>query len=323
MDAAERTARTRVSSSSSPSEAALGGSGGAYTIPEEAAVDGEADAAAAAAMAAHQRVLGGEGNRIEAQEELLTREIREEMYIKRPSAHTLIRGLVSGNGAAGGSSSSGSFPPAAGASAAGMFRSRTAASQGGGAGRDQANDSFHHEASFVLNPLNRRTTAPSPRTSQAARMKGAAGPGGKGKEKERASSGASPAQDGNERFSLRDLPKDIQEGLIMEDLLYALQGIEGEYVTFADAYDVNVTADQLRGPTWVVDPDLDLSLKDMVERILPLATYAMSIFTFIELESNLTFGTVVHALCAAIRNLLKVRFLVFLLLLTMRCRSFG
>lgn len=51
----------------------------------------------------------------------------------------------------------------------------------------------------------------------------------------------------------------------------------------------------------------DPSLRDLVERILPLATYYTGITSFIEMRSHLDFGLVNHALCAALRDMLKVR----------------
>lgn len=49
----------------------------------------------------------------------------------------------------------------------------------------------------------------------------------------------------------------------------------------------------------------DKSLRDLVERILPLGTYYTSISSFIELRSHLDLGLVNHALCAAVRDMLK------------------
>jgi len=56
-----------------------------------------------------------------------------------------------------------------------------------------------------------------------------------------------------------------------------------------------------------VDPPFaDPSLSDLVERILPLATYYTGITSFIQLRSHLEYGLVNHALCASIRDMLKV-----------------
>lgn len=49
----------------------------------------------------------------------------------------------------------------------------------------------------------------------------------------------------------------------------------------------------------------DSSLRDLVERILPLGTYYTAITSFIEHRSHLDYGLVNHALCAAIREMLK------------------
>lgn len=52
--------------------------------------------------------------------------------------------------------------------------------------------------------------------------------------------------------------------------------------------------------------DVDPSLRDLVERILPLATYYTAISAFIESRSHIDFGLVNHALCASMRDMLKV-----------------
>ena len=51
---------------------------------------------------------------------------------------------------------------------------------------------------------------------------------------------------------------------------------------------------------------VDSSLRDLVERILPLATYYTAISSFVEIRSHLEYGLVNHALCGAIRDMLKV-----------------
>ena len=43
-----------------------------------------------------------------------------------------------------------------------------------------------------------------------------------------------------------------------------------------------------------------------MERILPLGTYYTAISAFIDHRSHLDYGLVNHALCAAIRDMLKV-----------------
>jgi hypothetical protein len=65
----------------------------------------------------------------------------------------------------------------------------------------------------------------------------------------------------------------------------------------------------LLDPSWIIGNlpiILDPSLSDLVERILPLATYYTGITSFIEQRSHLEYGLVNHALCASIRDMLKV-----------------
>lgn len=100
---------------------------------------------------------------------------------------------------------------------------------------------------------------------------------------------------------------ETQDALLIQDLLLVLQGVEGEYITFPAEYNPADPADQLRGPEFVVDQMFDPSLRDLANRILPLARYYVSMHAFVELESDLKFGTVVHALCAALRTVLRVR----------------
>ncbi|THU90397.1 gamma-tubulin complex component 2 [Dendrothele bispora CBS 962.96] len=135
--------------------------------------------------------------------------------------------------------------------------------------------SFIAETSFVRAPLNSRVSSTS------------AAPKGKSR-----------------NDSLDHLPIDIQEALILEDLLYILMGIPGNYITFHPDYSPD-EEDPLQGIRFVISPSLDSSLRDLVERILPLGTYYTAISSFIEQRSHLDFGLVNHALCASIRDMLK------------------
>lgn len=60
------------------------------------------------------------------------------------------------------------------------------------------------------------------------------------------------------------LPLASQESAVVEDLLYVLVGVDGRYVA----------AQPLAGRqsrTFLVDPNLDLSIRELVNRILPVA----------------------------------------------------
>lgn len=56
----------------------------------------------------------------------------------------------------------------------------------------------------------------------------------------------------------------------------------------------------------IPSPLVDPSLRDLVDRVLPLATYYTGISTFVESRSHTDYGLVNHALCASIRDMLKV-----------------
>ncbi|KAI0764704.1 Spc98 family-domain-containing protein [Fomes fomentarius] len=142
--------------------------------------------------------------------------------------------------------------------------------------RDEA--SFEAERSFVRAPLNSRVVSGTGHRDK-----------GKGKAKEN---------------SLYGVPVEIQEALVLEDLLFVLMGIEGTHITYHSDYSPD-DDDSLNGVRFIVSPSLDPSLRDLVERILPLATYYTAITSFIELRSHVDFGLVNHALCASMRDMLK------------------
>ncbi|KAJ3984346.1 Spc98 family-domain-containing protein [Lentinula detonsa] len=145
-------------------------------------------------------------------------------------------------------------------------------------GRDWDEPSFIAETSFVKAPLNSRVSLGG---NTIANHKGKA-----------------------KQESLDHVPLDVQEAMILEDLLYVLMGIEGEYIRFHQDYSPDED-DPIQGVRFVVDLSLDPSVRNLVERLLPLGTYYTGITAFIEHRSHLDYGLVNHALCAAIRDMLK------------------
>lgn len=139
--------------------------------------------------------------------------------------------------------------------------------------------SFISEESFVRAPLNSRIVS----GTTTAKSKS------KGKAKEE---------------SLDSFPLEVQEAMILEDLLFVLMGIEGTHITYHEDYSPE-DDDALQGVRFAASNRLDPSLRDLVERVLPLATYYTAISSFIEFRSHLDFGRVNHALCAALREMLK------------------
>ncbi|ELW67307.1 Gamma-tubulin complex component 2 [Tupaia chinensis] len=94
-----------------------------------------------------------------------------------------------------------------------------------------------------------------------------------------------------------------QETAVVEDLLYVLVGVDGRYIT----------AQPLAGRhsrTFLVDPNLDLSIRELVNRILPVAASYSTVTRFIEEKSSFEYGQVNHALAAAMRTLVKEHLLL-------------
>lgn len=90
-----------------------------------------------------------------------------------------------------------------------------------------------------------------------------------------------------------------QQRLILEDLLYLLEGVEGKYILAQPLVDKFATKE------FTVDPSLDPSLTELVLRVLPLCSSYSAIVRFIEEKSAYEYGLVNHALAAAMRSLIK------------------
>ncbi|KAF9174729.1 hypothetical protein BGX20_010127 [Mortierella sp. AD010] len=113
----------------------------------------------------------------------------------------------------------------------------------------------------------------------------------------------------------------LQESSIIEDLLFTMMGIEGKFISATRP----IVTVQSQDADYVhmefkVDESLDPSLRDLVSRILPLASIYLSLEAFVELHSMFEYGFVNHALCAAIRNLLK-EYLILIAQLETQFRS--
>ncbi|XP_071477744.1 gamma-tubulin complex component 2-like [Diadema antillarum] len=98
---------------------------------------------------------------------------------------------------------------------------------------------------------------------------------------------------------LGTLPLGMQEIAIVQDLLTVMTGTEGKYIL------IQATADRLEPCTFQVDKSLDGSLQELVRRILPICSNYSTVMHFIEDKSSFEFGVVNHALCGAMRTLVK------------------
>nr|XP_060613888.1 gamma-tubulin complex component 2 [Anolis sagrei ordinatus] len=94
------------------------------------------------------------------------------------------------------------------------------------------------------------------------------------------------------------LPLAAQESALVEDLLYVLIGVDGQYIAAQPLVGQE-------GRTFLVDPNLDMSVKELVGRILPVAASYSGVTRFVEEKASFEYGQVNHALAAAMRTLVK------------------
>ncbi|XAR48358.1 hypothetical protein NMG60_11031165 [Bertholletia excelsa] len=90
----------------------------------------------------------------------------------------------------------------------------------------------------------------------------------------------------------------VQELIVIDDLLFALVGIEGRYTSIR----------KVRGKdnnfTFQVDASMDLALQESAKRVFPLCESYLLINQFVESRSQFKTGLVNHAFAAALRVLL-------------------
>ena len=96
-----------------------------------------------------------------------------------------------------------------------------------------------------------------------------------------------------------------QEAALLDNLLYVFMGYEGQYIRSAEAYSPVEEKIRLVGPEFRISLGLDPSLRDLTTSMLKMAAHYCAMEAFVETQSREEFGSVNHALCAAIPNLLK------------------
>uniref|UniRef100_A0AAY4ABF0 Gamma-tubulin complex component n=1 Tax=Denticeps clupeoides TaxID=299321 RepID=A0AAY4ABF0_9TELE len=109
-------------------------------------------------------------------------------------------------------------------------------------------------------------------------------------------SGTAPV--GEPTVPVGTMPLAAQEQALVEDLLFVLIGVDGRDIAAQP-----VLGRQSR--SFVVDSSLDMSIKELVNRILPVASCYSTIARFTEEKSSFEYGQVNHALTAAMRTLMK------------------
>jgi len=104
---------------------------------------------------------------------------------------------------------------------------------------------------------------------------------------------------------LTGMSLEMQEKAIMEDVLFALMGFEGSYVRYEDKYNPMDERERLMGPPYRVAHGLDPSLRDLMQGMLKTATHYAAVEVFVDAMGREECGMVIHALCFAMRKLLK------------------
>ena len=100
-------------------------------------------------------------------------------------------------------------------------------------------------------------------------------------------------------LSLVTMPLELQQLAMLEDLLYLMVGVEGRYIK------VRPSTDELAHKKFAIDKTLDVSLKILVDRILPVCSYYSAVMRFIEEKSTFYEGRINQALCAAMKALVR------------------
>ena len=99
--------------------------------------------------------------------------------------------------------------------------------------------------------------------------------------------------------SLGTLPLDLQQLSAVEDLLYLMVGVEGRFIK------TESLANESAPRKFTIDKALDPSLRNLVERVLPICSNYSAVVRFIEEKSTFYEGRVNQALSAAMRGLVK------------------
>lgn len=106
--------------------------------------------------------------------------------------------------------------------------------------------------------------------------------------------------------TLRKFTPALQEHILLEDVLYALMGVEGLHIRLKRTFLEN--RESVVPSRFFVDRSLsgmDPSLSFLVGRLLPLCDAYYAVSNFVKSHMQYSFGKTVHALCSAIRELLK------------------
>lgn len=99
--------------------------------------------------------------------------------------------------------------------------------------------------------------------------------------------------------NLGPIPSSSQEGILVEDLLFCLEGIEGVYIS------PNPLTEKFGHRSFTINDSIDPSMEIAVRNILPLASDYSMVVRFIEEHRHFECGQVNHALAAAMMTFVK------------------
>ncbi|EJT99710.1 hypothetical protein DACRYDRAFT_55632 [Dacryopinax primogenitus] len=148
-----------------------------------------------------------------------------------------------------------------------------------------AETSFAAEPSFLQAPLNSRVPPPPAFDSPTANTKG------------------KYRDETQDATNLKGLSLELQEAMVLEDLLYVMLGIEGMLIRYSP--ESPHVDDPLAGAVFLCNDTLDPSIRDLIMRLLPIATHYTALQAFIAAKSIEGCGFVNHALCGALRSVLQ------------------
>nr|CAB3267375.1 gamma-tubulin complex component 2 [Phallusia mammillata] len=91
----------------------------------------------------------------------------------------------------------------------------------------------------------------------------------------------------------------LQEQAVVRDLLAVLSGIEGTHIL------VRQGDDKYSPRRFILEPTMDVSLAEMVNLVVPIASSYSIVIGFIEERSLFEYGKVNHALCSAMKTIIR------------------
>lgn len=105
---------------------------------------------------------------------------------------------------------------------------------------------------------------------------------------------------------LSTFPPSIQESVMIDELLYAFIGLEGRYVKLEVVETRSEAAKSTRSFKFILNqPGMDPSIASLSSRCFRLGEFYLQLSLYVEQFSRYEYGQVNHALCAALKVLLK------------------